>query len=82
MEVLIKNARIVDGTGDPSYVGNVGIKNGKLVLFDLTEDADLVLDAAGKYLVPGFIDSHSHGDFLLGAPDYGDLCKVNQGVTT
>ena len=82
MDILIKNARIIDGSGAASYMGNVGICRGKLVLSNLPAKADLVIDAAGKCLAPGFIDSHSHGDMVIGAPDYGDLCKVNQGVTT
>ena len=82
MDILIKNAVIIDGTGAAGYIGNVGIQEGKLVLTNLPTEADTVIDAAGKCLAPGFIDSHSHGDFLIGAPDYADLCKVNQGVTT
>ncbi len=83
MEVLIKNAQIIDGTGKPAYPGNVGISQGKIVLSNLPECADLVIDGKGKYLTPGFIDAHSHGDMVAGvAMDYGDLCKINQGVTT
>lgn len=82
MEILIQNATIIDGTGAPSYKGSVGIDGGKLYLRDLPAKADTVIDAAGKLLCPGFIDSHSHGDELIGGGDFGELCKVNQGVTT
>ena len=82
MDILIKNARIIDGSGAAAYPGNVGIRDGKIVLHDLPETADKVIDAAGKYIAPGFIDVHSHGDELIGGPDFGYLCKVNQGVTT
>ena len=82
MDILIRNAFVLDGAGNPGYLGNVGIKNGKLCLSDLPESADLVIDAQGKCLAPGFIDAHSHGDANLGGEDSGALCKINQGVTT
>ncbi|MBR5473864.1 MAG: amidohydrolase family protein, partial [Lachnospiraceae bacterium] len=81
MDLLIKNAKIIDGTGAPAYEGNVGVNKGKIVLTDLPQDADVVIDAAGKYVTPGFVDSHSHGDAVLGLT-FGDLCKINHGVTT
>lgn len=81
MDILIKNAKIIDGTGRAPYAGSVGVSDGKLVLSDLPETADLVINAAGKCLTPGFVDAHSHGDAVLGRT-YGDLCKINQGVTT
>ena len=82
MDILIKNATILDGSGAAAYTGSVGIKDGKLVLNHLPDTAREVIDAAGKYLAPGFIDVHSHGDELIGGGSFGDLCKVNQGVTT
>lgn len=81
LDYLIKNARVIDGSGAPSYMGNVGIKNGKLVMASGTEEAANVIDAAGRCLAPGFIDAHSHGDILLGTHD-GNLFKTNQGITT
>ena len=82
MDILIKNATILDGSGAAAYTGSVGIKDGKLVLSNLPDTAEEVIDATGKYLAPGFIDVHSHGDELIGGGSFGDLCKVNQGVTT
>ena len=81
METLIRNAKIIDGSGEPAYFGNVGIDGGKIVLRDLPGTADLVIDAKGRVLAPGFIDAHSHGDMAFGR-DFGDLCKLNQGITT
>ena len=81
MDVLIKNAKIIDGSGEPSYFGDVGIDRGKIVLQDLPETAELVIDAKRRVLAPGFIDAHSHGDMAFGR-DFGDLCKLNQGITT
>ena len=82
MDVLIKNAKIIDGTGKPAYKGDLGISNGKILLKGLSNSADCVIDAEGKYLMPGFIDAHSHADRTFGAGSYGDLCKINQGITT
>ena len=59
MDVLIKNAKIIDGSGEPAYFGSVGIEGGKIVLSDLPETADLVIDAKRRVLAPGFIDAHS-----------------------
>ena len=50
MEFLIKNAFIIDGSGTPAYKGNVGIKNGKIILSDLPDTADCIIDAEGKSL--------------------------------
>ena len=83
MDILIKNVKIIDGTGKRAYFGDVGISKGKIRLLDLSEKAELVIDGKGKYLTPGFIDAHSHGDMTVGTNlEYGDLCKINQGVTT
>ena len=82
MDILIKNGRITDGTGAAAYTGDVGVSGGRIVLNGEMEDADIIIDASGKYIAPGFIDVHSHGDELIGAASFGELCKVNQGVTT
>lgn len=83
LDVLIKNAEIADGTGAPSYIGNIGIRDGRIVL-DASlsaENAARVIDAAGKLVCPGFIDAHSHGDLIVGTED-ARLFKTTQGVTT
>lgn len=82
MELLIKNAMLIDGTGAAPYLGSLGVHDGRILLENLPDTADQVIDAKGKYLCPGFIDVHSHGDELLGGAEFGALCKVNQGITT
>ena len=67
LDVLIKNANIIDGTGKPAYKGSIGISDGKLVMADGSEEATAVIDASGKYVSPGWIDAHSHGDLILGS---------------
>jgi len=80
-DVLIQNARIVDGSGKPAYRGSIGVKGDRvLAVGDVKGDAKEVIDASKLTAVPGFIDSHSHGD---GSLPYYPLCEnyVLQGVT-
>ena len=65
LDVLIKNANIIDGTGKPAYKGSIGISGGKLVMADGSEEATAVIDASGKYVSPGWIDAHSHATSFL-----------------
>ncbi len=81
LDILIINGNVIDGSGAPARNGAVGIKNGKLVNAAGTEPAAKVIDAKGRIVCPGFIDAHSHGDFLLGTED-GRLFKTPQGITT
>lgn len=81
LDLLIKNAAIVDGTGAPAFTGTVGAAEGKIVFADAQTPARHVIDGAGLYLCPGFIDVHSHGDLVLGR-DFAKLCKISQGITT
>ena len=82
LDKRICGARIVDGTGRPAYVGDVGIRAGRIVLHP-QEEARQVLNARGLTLTPGLIDSHSHSDRYLGLdPEVYALCKISQGITT
>ncbi len=81
LDYLIVNAKIVDGTGKPSYKGCVGIKDGKIVMAKGTEEAKEIIDATGCFVAPGFIDPHSHVDFTLGQAEL-NILKTNQGITT
>jgi len=61
-DLLIKNGKIIDGTGNSWYYGNIGIWNGKIYAIGKLEDAraNRVLDAKGLVVAPGFIDVHAH----------------------
>src|SRR3979490_1725800 len=62
-DLLIKNGRIVDGSGGPSYRGDVAVKDGKIVeIGKLSGPAARTVDAAGQVVAPGFIDNHCHYD--------------------
>jgi predicted amidohydrolase YtcJ len=79
-DILIKNARIVDGNGSPSFEGSVGIKGEKIAAVgDLSESqAVVVIDAKSLAVSPGFIDIHAHSEFTLLADRRGEG-KVMQG---
>ena len=80
-DLLIQNADILDGTGAPSYKANLAIKDGKIAAITKgTPEAKTVIDAAGKTVSPGFIDSHSHSDgTVFSSPDQKE--KIEQGIT-
>lgn len=86
MDLVIRDARVVDGTGGPSYRADVGITDGRIstIRKETAGGTRLsgaqVLDADGLALSPGFIDMHAHSDLaLLRDPDHS--AKAAQGVT-
>ncbi len=82
-DLLIRGGRIVDGSGNPWFRGDVGIKDQRITAIGrrLTGTATRTIDAKGLVVSPGFIDIHSHSDFLL-LEDGHAQGKIRQGVTT
>ena len=82
-DVVIKNGCLVDGTGNPWFKADVGIKSGKVLkISDLSsEDANRIINAKGLVVSPGFIDIHSHSEYSLLANSKAES-KIRQGVTT
>lgn len=82
-EFLIRDAVILDGLGSPPCPGDLSVKNGLIAEFgpNLQPDGATVVNAAGRYLAPGFIDAHCHDD-LICLRDPQRLEKITQGVTT
>jgi N-acyl-D-amino-acid deacylase len=82
-DIVIRNGRIVDGTGLPAYRGDLGIAGGKLVHVGgrIAERAPLEIDAQGRVVAPGFIDPHTHFDAQL-LWDGQARPALEHGVTT
>lgn len=81
--LVIRNARIIDGTGAPSRTGAVRIEGDRIVAVGdvAVNRGDSVIDAGGLALAPGFIDTHSHASGGIAQhPDA--LADVSQGITT
>ncbi|MGV9799333.1 N-acyl-D-amino-acid deacylase family protein [Mycobacterium sp. NPDC003449] len=84
-DTIIRNGRWFDGTGAPSAVRNIGIRDGHVV--DVSA-ADLdasggpqIIDATGKWVLPGLIDIHTHYDVeVLNGPSLSE--SLRHGVTT
>jgi len=82
-DVLIVGGEVLDGTGAEAVRADVAVKDGRIVAVgDLAgEKAERVLDAGGRTVAPGFIDTHSHDDFNLPVNPLVPG-KILQGVTT
>lgn len=84
-DIIIRNGKIIDGSANPAYSGDVGIKEG--IIREIgnlhNEAAHTVIDARGSYVTPGFVDINNHSDTYLrifNDPDLESL--VYQGITT
>ncbi len=83
LDIKIVNGTIVDGIGTKSYSADIGIENDRLsVIGDLKDvESEIVIDARGKIVAPGFIDMHTHSDISMLLDDTADSMLRN-GVTT
>ena len=81
-DLVIKNARIVDGLGTPAFDGDIAVKDGRIAeMGEIPPSAPEVIDAGGQVAAPGFIDVHGHSD-LFAFVDPDRASKLCQGITT
>ena len=81
-DLLVRGGRVVDGSGLPSYLADVGIKDGKVAeIGRLKGSAARTVDAGGLVVAPGFIDHHTHLDAQLLWDPYG-TAEPQHGVTS
>lgn len=88
-DLLIKNGTIVDGTGRSSFKGDIAVKDARIKAITNFEnnpediwESEQVIDAENLTVCPGFIDIHSHGDFLLPLKENPTklACLLEQGI--
>jgi N-acyl-D-amino-acid deacylase len=84
LDLLLRGASVIDGTGGPRYLGSVGISGSTIAVVSHDARLDLpavrVIDGTGLAVTPGFIDLHAHSDLAVLA-DLDHSAKVAQGVT-
>ena len=86
--MILKNGKILDGLGNPPFIGHLFIRDNQIesVLKDnqVLPPSDKIIDASGFTIAPGFIDMHSHADWVLPSANHPQLlkCLLEQGITT
>ncbi len=82
-DLIVKNGQIVDGTGQPTFKGDIGVRKDRITLVgDLsTAEARETIDAKDRVVAPGFVDLHTHSDWTLMVDPRAES-HVRQGVTT
>jgi N-acyl-D-amino-acid deacylase len=82
-DLIVKNGRIIDGTGSPWYAGDIAVKDGRIAAIGRLPrtDAGKLLDAHGMIVAPGFIDMLGQSETAI-LVDARLPSKIDQGITT
>lgn len=82
-DLIIRNATVVDGTGNPRYYADVAVKDKKIARISkaLKGTATTEIDGTGRVLTPGFIDEHCHQDFCM-EKNFACNHSLEQGIAT
>ncbi len=85
-DLIITNGTVIDGTGRPRFRADLGIRDGRIAAMAAGEHltGEQTLNANGLVVAPGFIDVHSHSDWILPLPDHDQILAplLLQGITT
>ena len=83
-DLILKNGKVVDGSGAPWYVADVGIRGGKIAKIGriAAEEAETVIDATGLIVAPGFIDMMGQTATPMMEDPETALNLLTQGITT
>ena len=85
-ELVIQNGTVIDGTGAPRFRADIGIRGGRIAAVSSAEPLNGAreIDASDLVIAPGFIDFHSHSDWILPLADHDEILAplVQQGMTT
>ena len=83
-DLVIRGGRVLDGTGNPWFVADIGLRDGRVAAIGNLDGAAATraIDATGKFIAPGFIDLHSHSDRGLAVAELRyNLNMIAQGIT-
>ena len=81
LDWVIRGGTVIDGSGGAPFRADIGIRGGKIAAVGSCGEAAKTLDAAGRYVTPGFLDIHRHGDAAVFRPGFG-RAELRQGLTS
>lgn len=81
-DLVLRGGWVIDGAGAPPRRADIGVDNGLVVAIGaIDESAGTILDCSNRYLMPGFVDTHSHADAMIFTEET-QLALLRQGITT